>query len=115
MTHPIAALEVPISQDEQGVVRVGGTRVTLITVLELYKNGYSPEKLAASFDTLRLADIYSVIGYYLHHQAELDAWLEDEEHLADAVRRDMDENLSPDEILRRMAERRRQVKSFAER
>ena len=72
----------PLREDLGGAIRVGPTRVTLETVLHAYKSGETPEEIVESFDTLSLADVYSVIGYYLRHQAEVDAylaWVEDEE------------------------------------
>ena len=71
--------QVPIRVDSGGAVRVGPTRVTLRTVLGSYKRGESPEEIVESFPTLKLADVYSVIGYYLNHQVEVDAYLQQAE------------------------------------
>lgn len=66
----------PLREDLGGAIRVGSTRVALETLLHLYRRGASPEEIVASFPTLKLADVYSVIGYYLRHQPEVDAYLE---------------------------------------
>lgn len=65
----------PLKMDDQGAIRVSGTRVTLDTLIAFYRQGEMPEDLHAGFPTVPLADIYAVIAYYLAHQAELDAYL----------------------------------------
>jgi uncharacterized protein (DUF433 family) len=77
---------VPLQVDARGTVRVGGTRVTLETVIGAFNRGASPDEIAASFPTVNLGDIYAVIGYYLRHRAEVDAYLESAEREAAAMR-----------------------------
>jgi uncharacterized protein (DUF433 family) len=83
MLHPGP---IPLRLDESGAVRVGASRVTLDILVQRFNQGHSPESLAQSFATLQLADIYSVIGYYLRHRAEVDAYLSQREREADALR-----------------------------
>lgn len=90
MTLTIRDDPVPLRIDDGGAVRVGPTRVTLETVLHGYRRGESPEEIVESFDTLKLADVYSVIGYYLRHQSELDAYLQRVEGAAGALRRSIE-------------------------
>lgn len=66
---------VPLRIDQDGVVRVGPTRVTIDTVLGTFRLGASPEEIVRRYPTLRLADVYSVIGYYLRHQEVVDTYL----------------------------------------
>ena len=77
----------PLREDLGGAIRVGPTRVTLETVLALYERGESPEEIVEAFDTLQLADVYSVIGYYLRHQAEVDAYLRKIDEKWEEIRR----------------------------
>ena len=79
---------VPLDIDEDGVARVGGTRVTLDTVIGSFERGASAEEVALRYSALRLADVYSVIGYYLHHKAEIDAYLNRERALDEQARKD---------------------------
>ena len=62
--------------DEDGTIRVGGTRMTLDLILAEHHAGASPEQIAADYDVLLLGDVYATIGYYLHHRAEIDTYLE---------------------------------------
>ena len=86
MTLTLHADPVPLRVDEAGTARVGSTRVTLDTVIQRFHQGDSPETLAQSFAPLPLADVYAVIGYYLRHRAEVDAYLLRQEREADAFR-----------------------------
>ncbi len=55
---------VPLATNTQGVVLVGGTRVTLDTVVLAFKDGATAEEIVQQYPSLRLADVYAVIGYY---------------------------------------------------
>ncbi|HEV8604466.1 MAG TPA: DUF433 domain-containing protein [Tepidisphaeraceae bacterium] len=82
---PFAAMPVPLKADAHGVVRVGGTRVTLDTVVAAFRNGATAEQIAQDFDAVSLSDIYATITYYLHHQKEVDQYLADRERQTQEV------------------------------
>ena len=44
-------------------------------LVELYKEGYTPEMLLDQFPTLTLALIHKVIGFCLDNQADVDAYV----------------------------------------
>ena len=87
MSSAAAAEPVPLALDAEGVFRVGGTRVTLDTVVGAYRKGDTPEQIVQDYPSLQTADIYAVIAYYLRHQDEVAAYLGRREQQADAVRR----------------------------
>ena len=76
----------PLVADVDGVVRVAKTRVTLDTVVAAFQDGLTAEEIAEQYPTLPLGQIYAVIGYYLDHQVEVDAYLAAREGRANAVR-----------------------------
>ena len=86
MAAPIANDPVPLYMDEHGTVRVGGTRVTLETVVGAYLDGASAEEIAEMYDTLSLGDIYSAIGYYLRHMDTVHEYIREGEAVAAEVR-----------------------------
>jgi uncharacterized protein (DUF433 family) len=88
----------PIRIDSGGAVRVGPTRVTLETVMSYFNSGYTPEKIQDSFPTLRLADIYSVIGYYLRHKDEVEEYLRQSEQEAAEIRKEIETYQNSDEF-----------------
>jgi uncharacterized protein (DUF433 family) len=68
--------EIPLARDAQGVYRVGGTRVTLDLVVRAFNRGATAEDIVRKYDSLRLPDVYQVIGYYLKHVDELAEYFE---------------------------------------
>lgn len=83
---PLNAEPPPLRVDEGGAVRVGKSRVSLDLVVEQYENGMKPEDLVRAYDTLVLAEVYGVIGYYLSHRDEVRGYLRRRAEEADALR-----------------------------
>lgn len=75
----------PIKMDDHGTMRVGGTRVTLDTVVYSFEQGHSAEEIVSQFPVLKLADVYAVISYYLNHRAEVEQYLQKQEEEAEAI------------------------------
>nr|WP_306441448.1 DUF433 domain-containing protein [Halomicronema hongdechloris] len=69
-----------------GVVRVGGTRVTLDTIVAAFKQGATAEEIVHRYPSLRLGDVYASIAYYLNHQQEVDAYLKQRQQQAQEIR-----------------------------
>src|SRR5688500_12077249 len=67
--------EVPLTTDPSGAVRVRGTRVLFELVIGAFRRGASPEEIVQMYDTLDLADVYLVIGYYLKNLAACDEYI----------------------------------------
>src|SRR5947209_3512585 len=107
MTGSIFIENVPLTPDKNGVIRVANTRVSLDSVLASFKAGYSPEEIVLQFDTLKLADVYSVIGYYLHHQMELDEYLLQQDEKAAQLRKEIEARQGPSAVRERLLARRR--------
>jgi len=75
MNLPATVETIPLRTDADGVIRVGGTRVTLDTVVAAFEQGATAEEITEAYDVLKLADVYSVLGYYLRNRTELDDYL----------------------------------------
>jgi uncharacterized protein (DUF433 family) len=88
MTLALDAQPVPLHAHENGAIRVRGTRVPLDTVVEAFTLGATPEQIVQDYPSLALEDVYGVIAYYLHHRAEVDAYLQERQQLAAEVRRE---------------------------
>ena len=59
----IAPTQIPLNVSPDGVIRVGQTRVTLDTVVEAFADGATAEEIVQQYPTLKLADVYLVLGY----------------------------------------------------
>lgn len=54
-----------VQSDADGVARIGGTRVTLDSVVYAFQQGATAEEIAQQYPALKLADVYGAITYYL--------------------------------------------------
>lgn len=79
--------KVPLRVDADGGLRVGATRVTLDSVIASFEQGASAEEILEHYPSLRLADIYGVITFYLTHREQVDAYLASRRQQADEIRR----------------------------
>ena len=105
MTFHVVAEPAPLAPDHDGVLRVGGTRVTLATVVTAFHQGATAETIVQQYPSLTLADVYAVIGYYLRHQAEVDAYLAEQQQEADRVRQQNEARFDPAGIRARLLAR----------
>ncbi|MBD2160184.1 DUF433 domain-containing protein [Limnothrix sp. FACHB-708] len=86
---------VPLAIDATGVIRVGGTRVTLDTIILAFLEGNLAEEIQEQYPSLQLADIYSVLGYYLRHRSEVDDYLRSRSNLAVTVQQRIEATDNP--------------------
>jgi uncharacterized protein (DUF433 family) len=68
------ALQVPLTQDEHGMIRVRGTRIPLQTLIYAFKQGDTVEEIAHKYPFFNLTDIYAVITTFLGHQELVELW-----------------------------------------
>lgn len=66
-------------EQRHGGYYVAGTRVSLDSVVYSFNEGQSPEAIQEDFPSLKRAQIYGAIAFYLDHQAEIDKHLEETE------------------------------------
>ncbi len=100
---------IPLMTDANGVVRIQGTRVTLDTVVTAFLEGATAEEILAQYPSLQLSDIYTVIGYYLGHKTEVDAYLLERQRRASEVRQEAEKRFNPVGIRDRLLARRNQL------
>jgi uncharacterized protein (DUF433 family) len=86
MTLSLTANPLPLQLDEKGVIRVKGTRLTLDSIIVAFKLGATPPEITEQFPIISLADVYTVLGYYLNNQAEIEAYLAERQAKADETR-----------------------------
>ncbi len=97
---------IPLVTEKNGAVRISKTRVTLDTVVTAFLEGSSAEEIKDQYPSLQLSDIYSVIGYYLRHQTEVDAYLLVRQQLASEVREEAERRFNPIGVRDRLLARR---------
>ena len=95
MTLDVVADPLPLQIDEDGVARVGGTRVTLDTIVAGFADGATAEEIVQQYPSVALADVYAVLGYYLRHRPEVEAYLQWRAQQALAVRQENEQRTDP--------------------
>jgi uncharacterized protein (DUF433 family) len=80
---------VPMKADRDGVIRVGGTRVRLETIICAFHEGCIPEEIVSQYPALKLADVYAVIAYYLNDRSAIDDYISSRSKAASALRQEM--------------------------
>lgn len=106
MTLTIGAEPVPLVLDADGVVRIGDTRVTLDTLVSAFEEGATAEEIAHQYPSLQLADVYSVIGYYLRRRQDVDAYLHERQKQAGTIRAQNESRFDPQGVRARLIARR---------
>jgi uncharacterized protein (DUF433 family) len=86
LTLAILAEPAPLQANEDGVILVGKTRVTLDTVVSVFNQGATAEEIVNRYPSLNLADVYATIAFYLKHQSEVEAYLQQRQQQAQKIR-----------------------------
>jgi uncharacterized protein (DUF433 family) len=102
-------LSVPLKTDAQGVVRVGGTRVTLDTVVGAFVRGATPEEIVQDYSSLDLADVYTVLAYYLRNRPAVETYLDEQRQKGEAIQRQMEAAFDPTGLRERLLARRKET------
>jgi uncharacterized protein (DUF433 family) len=84
------AFELPAAplREDDGIIRVTGTRVTLESIVAVFERGGTAEEIVQSFPSVGLAGAYAILTYVVSHRADVAAYLERRanEELAERVR-----------------------------
>jgi uncharacterized protein (DUF433 family) len=97
----------PLTIDSDKMIRVGGTRVTLDTVVYSFKDGATAEEIALRYPALTLTDVYAAITYYLRHQSEVEVYLKERKDQATQLQQEIEQRFNPVGIRERLLARQR--------
>jgi len=106
MSLSIETEPIPLKADADGVMRVGGTRVTLDTIVAAFNEGTTAEEIVHQYPSLHLADVYALIGYYLRHRPVVEAYLRQRKQQAGDVRKQNESRFDPHGVRDRLLARR---------
>ncbi|HAG85258.1 MAG TPA: hypothetical protein DCL61_29960 [Cyanobacteria bacterium UBA12227] len=99
MALAIVAEPAPLEITADGVVRVGKTRVTLDTVVAVFQQGSTAEEIVYRYPSLKLADVYATVAFYLNHQQDVETYLQQRQQQAQEVRRMNEARFDPQGLL----------------
>jgi uncharacterized protein (DUF433 family) len=106
----LATETIPLETDAHGVIRVSRTRVTLDTIVAAFKDGATAEEIAQQYPTVLLADVYYVIGYYLHKRDEVEMYLSRRQKEGRELQEKMEARFNPVGIRERLLARQKSGK-----
>ncbi|MDG2991672.1 DUF433 domain-containing protein [Candidatus Synechococcus calcipolaris G9] len=96
----------PLLPNEDGVILVGKTRVSLDTVVTVFNQGATAEEIIYRYPSLKLADVYATIAFYLKHPSEVEAYLQQRRQYAQEIREMNQARFDPQSIRDRLFARR---------
>jgi uncharacterized protein (DUF433 family) len=68
----------------EGAYRVGDTRVSLDSLVYLFREGMSAESMVESYPALTLEQVHGALAFYLANQKEVDAYLAEGQRTAES-------------------------------
>ena len=106
MSLLIESEPIPLETDTDGVVRVGGTRITLDTIVAAFSQGATAEEITHQYPALNLADVYAVIAYYLRRREAVESYLQHQQKESDNIRKQNESRFDPNGVRDRLLARR---------
>jgi uncharacterized protein (DUF433 family) len=99
--------KVPLTLWKDGSIRVKNTRLLVDMIIGAHERGSSPEEIFESFpsDAYTVADIYSVIAYYLSNKTKFENYLAKREREAKKIREEIESMLGYQERSRKLREK----------
>lgn len=99
-------MAVPLVTTDEGVIRIGNTRVRLDTVIFAFNEGYTAEEIVTQYSSLSLSDVYAVIAYYLNDRPAIDAYLAQRSEQARKIRAEIEAKPEYQAFRQKLIERR---------
>lgn len=101
----------PLYADQDGSLRLAGSRVLLDLVVFEFNQGATAEQIQDSYPSLSLQSIYGTIAFYLEHQAEVDDYLREREAEAETLRQQIESRPEIAAFRERLRHRRAQLQA----
>ncbi len=76
---------VQLTKTADGTIRVGKTRIALESVVHHFRLGATAEEIAQKFPSLKHAEVYGLISFFLSSREEVEKYLQRQEAESDAV------------------------------
>ena len=70
------------------------TRVRVLNIVYLLKEGYRPERMLEQYSDLNLAQVHAALAYYYDHQDEIEGYIKEDKAWDERYERDKAEFLS---------------------
>jgi uncharacterized protein (DUF433 family) len=116
MTFEIKPDPLPLTRLPDGTIRVAGTRIGLDLIIYAFNAGHTPEQIVDIWETLSLADVYALLGFYLRHRDEVDEYVRWYYEEGERVRKEIEAQQGPprwtrEDLEARLRERNKNIAS----
>lgn len=61
-----------------GKACIDGTRIRVMDIVSLQRQGYTPERMLEAYPSLNLAQVYAALSYFHENSSEIDASFEED-------------------------------------
>lgn len=105
--------KVPLTVWKDGSIRVKGTRLPIDRIIYAHKNGECPEDIFESFpsNVYTVADIYSIVAYYLTNKERFEKYLAKREKEAFEIKNSVEPTANYEDNRQRLIEKLSNIKS----
>lgn len=79
-----------LTKTSDGTIRIGKTRVALESVVHHFSLGATAEEIAQKFPSLKLAEVYGVISYFLGNHEEVAKYILQQDAESDEIQHEFD-------------------------
>ncbi|HZS44843.1 MAG TPA: DUF433 domain-containing protein [Blastocatellia bacterium] len=104
-----ATQTIPLTEWEDGTIRIEGSRVTLDSIVRLFKSGETADQIQYSYPSLTLREIYGAIYYYLENSGLMEDYLLKQQKVAEESREFIDSHFNSAPLRERIKTRRAQL------
>ena len=73
---------------------IDGTRVRVLNIVYLLREGYTPEQMLKQYPSLSLAQVHAALAYYYDHKEEIESYIKEDEAWDERYERERAEYLS---------------------
>ena len=82
--------DIPLTQDDNGTIRVKGSRITIDTLVAAYLQGDTVGDIHEGFPSVSPEKIEKIISWYLANRSELDEYIRQRDEEAEILRREIE-------------------------
>ena len=100
---------IPLHYDGRGTIRVKGSRVTLDTIVGRMQVGDTREEIHEGFPTVTIAEINTILDWYLNNQVEADEYLREQEAEGERIRKEIESQPEYAAFREKLRQRREQL------
>ena len=101
--------DTPLRQDDGGIIRVTGSRVTINILVARYWQGDTFEEIHEGFPSVSVEAIQKIINWYLANRSEVDEYIRKENDEAEMLRRKIESQPRYQAFLREFERRRAEL------